>query len=372
MPADVRMYRAAPAPPKRLPPPTTLQVVQRWMSRHKALTAACLTFLLTGSVGALVYVNNKQYRRKRRAKKSASGARTDVVVIAGAVASPLTNALYMDLERRGFVVYVVTNTPDQEHYIRTQNRVDLLPLQLNLVDPYAAQEQLARFHSLLAREHLAFDEAEPHKLNFVGMIIVPDTQSTLARIDEISSEEWSDALNAKVLNTIATTQLFLPSITEHKAKILILTPSVTPSLKPPAHGIESTVYGALEGFTASLAAELKESGVYLSHFKLGNIDIPAITARQHWQGSAGARLKATPVRRLQDSVFDALVSRRPSRTWHVGRGSLAYDFIGNWMPASAVAWMMGVVRKSAPPVVEDMHGSEIESLTWEKIDQEGV
>lgn len=363
MPADIRIYRPPP-PPKPLPPPTTLEAIQKWASTHRAYTAAAVAFLITGSVGAFIFVRNKHYKRKRRAKKSASGARTDVAVVAGAVASPLTNALYLDLERRGFVVYVVTNTAEDEHHIRSQNRADLLPLQLDLVDPFAARDQLARFQSLLAREHRAFENAEPHRLNFAGLVLVPDTQSPPERIENISSEEWSDALNAKVLNTIAITQLFLPSITEHKAKIIFLTPSVTSSLKLPMHALESTVYGALEGFISSLAAETRDLGVRLSHFKLGNIDVPVSSSRQRLINASTHRLKATPLRTLHDSVFDALVAKRPWRTKHVGRGSLAYDIIGSWVPAGIVGWMMGVGRKPEVVLPEDLQGS------WEKVEQE--
>lgn len=370
IPADTPFIRNLP-PPRRLPPPTTYQVVTRWMNTHRALTAGIVAFLLTGSVGVLVYVKNKDHKRKRRARRSASGARTDVVVIAGAVANPLASALYLDLERRGFVVYVVANTNEDEQYVRSQSRIDLLPLQLDLTDPFAAQDQLTRFKGLLEREHVAFDGAEPHKLNFAGLILIPDTQASPARVEKISSEEWSDVLNAKVLNTIATTQLFLPSIMEHKAKLLLLTPSVTPSLRLPGHAVESTVYGALQGFTSSLAAELRDQDIAVSHFKLGNIDIPSITAKQKREGVPQPRLKATPLRSLHDSVFDALVASRPRRTWHVGRGSLAYDVIGSWLPPTVIGWMMGAGRK--PTVVEEakeeMQGSA-GSLTWEKVEQD--
>lgn len=368
MPAELR----PPPPPKRLPPPTTFQLMQRWVTQHRALTAAAVAFVVTGSLGALVYIKNKEQRRKRRAKKSPSGARTEVVVVAGAVANPLASALYLDLERRGFVVYVVAHTSEDDHYIRSQSRADLLPLHVDLIDPYTAQEQLARFRNLLAREHRAFDEAEPHKLRFAGFILVPDTESTPTRIEDLSSEEWSNALNAKVLNTIATAQLFLPSITEHKAKIVLLTPSVTPSLTPPLHAIESTVYGALKGFVSSLDSEMREECVAVSHFKLGNIDIPSVTARNRRDGVPQSRFKATPLRRLHDNVFDALISTRPRRTWHVGRGSLAYDIIGTWVPAGAVGWLMGAGRR--PNVVEELKDDELQgnagSLTWEKIEQE--
>lgn len=349
------------------------RLIQRWVSRHKALTAAIIAFFVTGSVGAVVYAQTRNVKRRRRARKSPSGARTDVVVIAGAVANPLTSALYLDLERRGFVVYVVTNTPDDELYVRSQSRSDVIPLSLDLVDDYTAQEQVSRFQHLLARQHFAFEGAEPHTLSFSGLILVPDTSSPPARIEDISSEEWCDALNAKVLNTIATTQLLLPAVIETRARILLLTPTVTPSLQLPSHGLESTVYGALHGFTSSLAAELRQEGLVLSHFKLGNIDIPAVTARQRREGVPAPRLKPTPLRTLHDSVFDTLVAKRPWRTQYIGRGSLTYDIIGSIVPPACIAWMMGQKARRAP-VVEEMFHEDLQgsagSLTWEKVGSE--
>nr|POE49571.1 isoform 2 of serine/arginine repetitive matrix protein 1 [Quercus suber] len=192
---DSGLIPSRPAP-RRLPPPSTLQMVERWISKHRVLTAAMVAFVLTGSVGALVYVRSKNSRRRRRARKSESGARTEVVVVAGAVANPLTSALYLDLERRGFIVYVMANTPEDAHYIRAQSRIDLLPLHLDLTDPFHAQDQLARFTTLLAREHAAFEGAEPHRLKFVGLVVVPDTRAAPARVEDVSMEEWSDVLNA--------------------------------------------------------------------------------------------------------------------------------------------------------------------------------
>lgn len=342
------------------------------MYKHKALTAAIVAFFVSGSAGAFIYVKSRDLKKKRRARKSSSGARTDVVVIAGAVANPLTNALYLDLERRGFVVYVVANTPEDEHYIRSQSRADLIPLSLDLVDPFTAQSQLARFQNLLSTEHRAFDHAEPHRMNFVGLVVVPDLRCSPARVEDISSEEWSDAFNAKLLGTIATTQHLLPAVIEHKANVLFLTPSMTAALKPPTHSIESTIYGALQGFTTSLGAELKQDGVNTTCFRLGNIDIPAVTIKQRRDGVPAPRLKPTPIRMLHDQVFDTLVSRRPSRTLHVGRGSLTYDIIGSVMPPTFIAWMMGVGQR--PNIVRNASDDELQgsagSLTWEKVDEE--
>jgi NAD(P)-dependent dehydrogenase (short-subunit alcohol dehydrogenase family) len=279
------------------------------------LTAAIAAFVVTGTAGTVYYyIKSKDAKRKRRARRSQSGARTDVVVVAGAVANPLTSALYLDLERRGFVVYVVCPTAEDEHFVRSQSRVDLLPLPLDLLDPFTARSQLARFQELLDRTHLAFDHAEPHKLKFVGLILAPDTQVAPIRVEDTSTEEWSDVINAKVINTITNTQLLLPAILRHKARVLLLTPSVAPSLSLSSHSMESAVYGALQGFAASLAAELKEDDVPFTHIKIGSMDIPAITAKQRREGVPAPRLKPTPMRRLHDTVFDTLLAKSPSRT----------------------------------------------------------
>ncbi|KAK4629108.1 UPF0744 protein [Fulvia fulva] len=369
-----RFNSSAPLPPpkRRLPPPTTFQQVERWVSRNKALTAAIVAFVVTGSVGTFVYIRSKSLNRKRRARKSASGARTDVVVVAGAVANPLTSALYLDLERRGFVVYVVASTREDEHYVRAQRRADLIPLSLDLSDPFRAQEQLAKLQTLLSRPHVAFDGAEPHKLQLKGLVLVPDTKAAPARVEDITSGEWSDALNAKVLNTIVAAQMLVPAVIEHKANVLMLTPSVTPALRLPMHAIESTVYGALQGFVQTLEAELRQDGVRVSHLKLGHIEIPAVTARQRRDGVPLPKLKPTPLRQLHDTVFDTLTARRPWRTIRAGRGSLAYDLIGSLLPPTFIAWMMGASKR--PTIVRDASDESLSasagSITWEKIEEE--
>lgn len=364
------------APPRRLPPPTTYEVITRWMDRNRALTAALVAFAVTGTVSTGIYVQNRKANKKRRARKSASGARTDVVVLAGATSSPLASAVALDLERRGFVVYVATSSAEEETYIRSLSRADLLPLPITLGDPFSAQEQLSRFQNLLGREHVAFDGAEPHHLDFKGLVLVPDTgAASEGRIGELANEEWSDMLNAKMLNTIAMTQLFLPTLIAHQSKILLLTPSITPALQPPGHAAENAIYAALKAFTSTLAVEMKEqsTGVTITQFKLGNLDIPSVTAKQRREGQPASRVKATPLRELNNAVFDTLVARRPAAMLRVGRGSLTYDLIGAVAPRSVVAWMLSLGRKRQESAEElkreEMVGSQA-SLTWEKIEEE--
>ncbi|CAN9353034.1 unnamed protein product [Alternaria alternata] len=72
--------RARPRPPPPPPHPITgayLHRLQDWVSRNRALTAAIVAFVGTGSF--LVWREQKKYNRKRRAPRASNGARREVV-----------------------------------------------------------------------------------------------------------------------------------------------------------------------------------------------------------------------------------------------------------------------------------------------------
>ncbi|KAG9593724.1 DUF1776-domain-containing protein, partial [Aureobasidium melanogenum] len=368
LPEQMRPRPPPPPPPRSLSPVTYWNQVNRWISRNTALSAGVLAFVGTGAV--LVFIQRSTHVKKRRARKSNNGARTEVVVLAGSPTSPLTTAIAMDLERRGFIVYVITSTREDEEHLRKQLRPDVLPFDLDLIHPDKAEGQMQRFHHFLSRHHHAFDGASAHRLTLAGVILVPDISSvTVGSIAQLSPEAWSTALNAKVLHTITVARYMLPLVTELKSKILLLTPNVISSLRPPYRAIESTVSSALGAFAASLSSELSLQGLHACHFKLGNIEIAGSKQKRDENRRVRGAL-GTPIRKLHEAMFDALHSSNPSRTWHVGRGSLIYDFIGSWIPSGVVGWMMGLQHA---PGNEDQQTFESEdsssdrSITWEKI-----
>jgi hypothetical protein len=79
-------------------------------------------------------VRNKKSRKKRRAKKASNGARLEVVVVAGPPSEPITRSISLDLERRGFIVYVVCNTIEDEVLVQNESRPDIRPLMIDIVD----------------------------------------------------------------------------------------------------------------------------------------------------------------------------------------------------------------------------------------------
>ncbi|KAI9720407.1 MAG: hypothetical protein M1812_002913 [Candelaria pacifica] len=406
-----------PKPPS--PPPVPLGYygwAQNWVSRNKALTAAIFAFVGTGSF--LVYRRRKQYVRKRRAGRASNGARRDVVVIAGSPNEPITTSLSLDLERRGFIVFVVVRTLEEEQVVYSESRVDIRPLNLNVLDPSSSQSAIESFTKILSSPHHAFPGASPHHLNLAGVILIPDMIYPAGPIETITPDLWSDALNIKVLGTIATTQALLQTICDFKARLLFLTPNIIPSLSPPFHGVETSIIAALEGFTNTLSSELATMGINVCQLKLGTFDCGSVGGRSHLQssnatgadvltwpattrasyaknyfaqanspgnrgaiGGVGVNIKGSPLRELHNSVFDALTVSRPRRVWHVGKGSLAYDLVGKWVPRGIVGWMLGVrkmppsqvgtspamsVRTQSPDEQEEVSDASVE---WERIER---
>lgn len=124
--------------PTPLPPPPAavarpagyFGVSKDWISRNRAITAAVVCFLGTGAF--LIWRQRRANRAKRRARRGKNGQRTEIVVLAGPPSSPLTRSLSLDLERRGFIVYIPVNTLWEERLIQAESKVDIHPLHLDV------------------------------------------------------------------------------------------------------------------------------------------------------------------------------------------------------------------------------------------------
>ncbi|QDS67859.1 hypothetical protein FKW77_007667 [Venturia effusa] len=409
-----------PPPPRYLPVNKTyIRAVAEWIVRHKAITAAFLAFVSTG--GVLVWHKRIEKSKRRRARRTNTGARKDVVVVTGEVGSLLLRSLIVDLEKRGFIVYVIVKNIEEEDAIReeAEGKADVRPFLIDPNEPMQTQQALSRFQNLLVSPHHAFPGARPHEISFAGLILAPDLVYPSGPIETLSPELWQDSLNSKILPTITTAQAFLPIICEFKARVLVLTPNVVVSLKPAFHGMESAIVGALEGFTTTLKRELRTLGIHVCQIKLGNFDFSHLGgARTHMQpisasrtsawppsarmlyaqnfinqgriaegkgmfGDTGSIAKASSPRELHYAVFDALTQKRPSSVWRVGRGSLAYDIVGNWVPGGLVGWVLGLRTVSLeefggppaavqqadtiPPYMEE----SMTTHSWEKVERGG-
>ncbi|KAL4763550.1 DUF1776 domain-containing protein [Aspergillus foveolatus] len=388
--------------------------VHNWVIQNRAWSAAILAFV--GTTGVL-YLGDKKLRTKRRkAKRSANGARKEIIVVAGSPHEPMTRSIAADLDRRGYIVYITVSSAEEEHLVRAENRPDIRPLWLDLTtlpsSPSEIHSSLNEIHSLITQPHAPMAGVPPHVCQLSGLILVPSPKFVAGPVATIPPSSWVDTINTRLLSPILTTQLFLPLLTlrNTNSTIILVYPSISSSLSAPFAGPEVATVRALSGFATSLRRELsllQHHNVDLVELKLGNIDLgPQYRApNSHIAGtevltwsvqqralygpqylnsieqkpvaSAGpGYIRGSPARALHNALLDALeptsknifgqrTAKKPVR--YAGRGARTYHWIGQWTPPGLVGWMLGLRKGHASPV-ESASGSGSET-GWEKVDQ---
>lgn len=139
--------RPPPPPPrsfsKAIASSTTLTTqIHQWISKNKIL--ATVIVIAFGGVTYYAIKRKSNYRKKRRAKRAGNGARLEVVVVAGSPSEAITRSVTLDLERRGFIVYVVCNTIEEEVLVQNESRPDIKPLMIDIVD--VSQNSLTSYY----------------------------------------------------------------------------------------------------------------------------------------------------------------------------------------------------------------------------------
>lgn len=350
-----------------------------WVSRHRAITAAVVCFLGTGAF--LIWRQRRLNRVKRRAKRGKNGQRTDVVILAGPPSAPLTRSLSLDLERRGFIVYIPVNSLWEERLIQAESKPDIHPLQLDVTSPSSLASTVRKVTALF---HPA--EAPKYPLRFVSLILLPQTPSPpqSQSIAHISADSWSDAFSIHLLSPFTLLQAFLPLVISHESSVLFLNHTNTPSLSPPLHGEANVVAHALDSYISTFRKESGAIGnINIVDFKLGALDyesnpdaLQMVVASRHDDRRSDSvpeqkQVRGSPFRELHLEVFDAIVGKRRG-TVYVGRGSRTYDILGKVIPQGVAGWMLslkaqkkeGRDRKKADEVAD---GSQA-STSWEKVE----
>ncbi|KAI1329698.1 DUF1776-domain-containing protein [Xylariaceae sp. FL0255] len=397
IPEYARPRVPSPPPPVEIIHLSTWERLQDWVIRHKVLSG-----ILVCTVGYVTYRTVRQsklMRKSRRAKRARNGGRLEVVIIAGSPSLPLTKSLSLDLERRGFIVYIVCNTIDDELMVQNYSRPDIKGLSIDITDPPSAGASIERFAAYLQTPHAAVPRARPNYLTLTSVILIPSLHYQTSPIATIPPSNFADLFNNHLLHPILTIQAFLPLLTSRlqplpapsttkngekptpkiTPKVLVFTPSIISSINPPFHAPEATVCSALTAFTEVLTAELRPLAIPVTHLQLGGFDftgfvpargsqnpglLPPSAETQQWPEAARqayARnyesqsasaisagrvrgLKGSSLRELHNAVFDVIDGSETADVVRVGLGAGLYGFVGRWVPRGLVAWMMGIRR----------------------------
>ncbi|KAI0121233.1 hypothetical protein BJ170DRAFT_152215 [Xylariales sp. AK1849] len=380
-----------PTPPSRPPPVaivvpmSTYERVHDWVVKHKMLSGVIV--VVVGYVTYKAVKKSKLLRKSRRAKRARNGGRLEVVVIAGSPTLPLTKSLSLDMERRGFIVYIVCSTMEDEVMVQNLSRPDIKPLSIDITDPPSAGSSIERFASYLQTPHAAVPRAKANLLMLKSVILIPSLNYQTSPIATIPPSSFADLFNTHLLHPILTIQSFLPLLTSRISlqgetqttpKVLVFTPSIISSINPPFHAPEATVCSALSAFTEVLTGELRPLAIPVTHIQLGTFDfagfVPARSIHHQpgllpstdtlaWPESArhaygrnyeiqsssaisAGRIRGFPrgssLRELHNAVFDVIDGSEQSGVVRIGHGAGLYGFVGRWVPRGLVSWMMGI------------------------------
>jgi NAD(P)-dependent dehydrogenase (short-subunit alcohol dehydrogenase family) len=372
IPESIRPRPPPPEPPKLITlPSSAYEKVQDWVSRHKILTG--IIVLTTGVVVYRTYKSGRYSRKTRRAKRARSGGRLEVVVLAGSPTLPLTRSLSLDLERKGFVVFIVCNTIEDEMMVQNLARPDVRPLTIDITDvstssshptatspntlqPPSAGSSIERFAHYLQDRHSPVPGAKHHHLTLKAVLLIPSLTYQTSPIATIPPSSFADLFNTHLLHPILTIQAFLPlltarlgsSSTDNKTppKVLVFTPSIISSINPPFHAPEATVCSALSAFTEVLAAELRPLSIPVTHIQLGTFDFQGFTPdkNQHTQQRGGGN-------GYQPGLLMAPAETAEPLTWPE---SARHAYGRNYVNQSASAIAVGRIR--------GLRGSSLRSL----------
>ncbi|KAL9099587.1 MAG: hypothetical protein Q9163_004931 [Psora crenata] len=378
--------KPAPNPPSRItrvisPPVGYFEASRNWISKHRAVAAAVVAFVGTGAF--IVLRRRKLDRAKRRARRAKNGARSEVVVLAGSPHSPLTRSLSLDLERRGFIVYIPVSSLSEEQVIQGESRADIRPLSLDITSPSSTAETIQKLTNFLNTPHSLIPNSAAHKLHLTAFLLLPPPSYPTGTIANISSPDWAEVLNNNIIAPFATLHAFLPLLTSQQSNLIFLTSVINHSLTPASHAPESIVGGALQQYVFTLRKEL--STINIVQIQLGHFDFSPSTGDHQQlvrsQDTLRAELtrhrlgersrKGSPLRELHNRVFDAIVrGKGRGGTVFVGRGSRTYYLVGKWVPPSIVGWMLGMNRGKTPVLrrIKSEVSSE-GSAGWENVQE---
>ncbi|KAF1812147.1 DUF1776-domain-containing protein [Eremomyces bilateralis CBS 781.70] len=323
--------------------------VTRWCERHVLAAWTIGTFVGVGGMAAGVQWWRYQGARrvgKMRAKRGERGERVEVVVVGGGW-SGLVRSVALSLERRGYIVFVMVETREEEEAVGREGREGLRAMWF---EPSNADRCLENLRSTLSKDAISSDTA--HSRTLTAAILIPPLPTSITATETLPPSTWTTALSA-LHATITTTQSLIPLLRTSHARLLLLTPNAVSALHPPRHAQESTLLSALAGFVASLRHELAHDGVPVTHLRTGSIDHHTSGSAEddpddprRGRGEPGAvRRNQEAFMRINRAVVGALTTRWAGGTVRVGMGAWGYDLVERWVPEGVVGWMMGRKRR---------------------------
>lgn len=347
------------------PPQTWYEKTVTFVSKNRTTIAVVVAFV--GTTAYLVHRRKKAHARKRRARKLPNGAKKEIVILAcSTFHDPLTRSLAVDLERRGYVVYVTVSSTEEDSLVQQESKADLRPLWIDLTstvpDPTNdTHPNLEPIRDLLIKSPSSpqspsssrYTGSSLGNMTLAGVVLFPGCSGyPMGTLTTLHPSDIVDSINTRLLSPILTIQQFLPLLMRYStdpkspAGIVIAYPSIPQSLTPPSQIPETITTASLSALAGSLRREVRasNSNITVTELKLGNFDLGSVSSASkylqrslygnastgssssqsssqltltHWHSSQRAAIQRTTLgqsslikgsstREFHNAVFDAL------------------------------------------------------------------
>lgn len=288
------------------PPQGVLEKTAAWVSKHR--TAIAIVVAFTGTTVYLIHRRKKAHARKRRAKKLPNGAKKEMVVLAcSTFHDALTRSLALDLERRGYVVYVTVSSTEEDSLVQQEAKADLRPLWIDLTStvPNPAVDvhpNLEPIRDLLTqssssrpsspgpaaaagRRSTTTSGSSMGNMTLAGIILFPGCSGySEGPLALLPPSDVVDTINTRLASPVLTLQQFLPLLANHStdpktpSAVVVAYPSIPHSLAAPRQIPECLVTSSLSALASSLRREIHAAGanITVTELKLGNFDMGSV------------------------------------------------------------------------------------------------
>ena len=310
-----------------------------WISINRTSIAVVVAFASTTYY--LAHRARRAHARKRRAKKLPNGAKKEIIVlVCSSFHDPLTRSLALDLERRGYVVYVTVSSTEEDSLIQQETKADIRPLWMDLtstvpnpaVDIHPnleAIKELLTQHQPEALHGRAGPGSSMGNMTFAGIVVFPGCSGyPVGPLATLPPTDIIDTLNTRLLSPLLSIQQFLPLLSNHStdptspSSIVIAYPSIPASLTPPRQSPEAIITSSLGTMATSLRRELAvmRANITVHELKLGNFDMATVSKSTNASSPTRPHPSSYPPRTSSSSPnldpAKSQLTHQPSHAWH--------------------------------------------------------
>lgn len=324
------------------PPPTFLEKTSTWVSKNRTAIAVVLAF--AGTTAILIYRRKKAHAKKRRARRDRNGKKKEIVVLAcPSFHDPLTRSLALDLDRRGYIVYITVSSNEEDRLVQSEGKWDIRPLWMDMtssvpnrgVDIHPNLEPIRQLIKPSSGSSSPGSDGSSQSSSFhhtlAGLVLLPgSTDYPTGPVATLPPTDLIDTVNTRLLSQVLTVQQFLPLLTiaenqpqlttkpntpSSPPSIILAYPSISTSLHPPDQSPESITTTALCSLMRTIRRELEPtSRITITELKLGIFDL----------GSMAPRAKAGEYVYPHSNDQDAQPTRNSALThWHSSQRTAA-------------------------------------------------